>query len=63
MNTTRIINQKPDITDDDLLSTNTFIPSIEQTKDLSEYDKQNFRTYYENIKNVIYCICIGHIFM
>ena len=50
MNTTRIINQKPDITDDDLLSTNTFIPSIEQTKDLSEYDKQNFRTYYENIK-------------
>jgi hypothetical protein len=52
MNTTRIINQKPqlDIDPIDLLSTNVFVPSNEQTEDLSDYQKESFRTYLENTR-------------
>lgn len=49
-NTTRIVNQPPkeDISPEDFLSTNAFIPSIDQTRDLSIEQKNSFRNYMEN---------------
>ena len=48
-NTTRIVNQPPkeDITPEDFLATNAFIPSIDQTKDLTVDQKNSFRNYIE----------------
>jgi hypothetical protein len=53
MNTTRVIDQPPnlDINPDNLLSTNMYIPSItSQKEDLSQYQKDSFRQYIENSK-------------
>lgn len=55
MNTTRVINQPPnqDINPEDMLSTNVFIPSVDNsTEDLTRFQKESFRQYIEkNIKN------------
>lgn len=49
MNTSRVINQKPqeDIAPEDILSTNAFIPMIDSSKDLSIEQKNSFRNYIE----------------
>lgn len=51
MNTTRVINQPPnvDINPEDLLSTNVFIPSVSNSnEDLTKFQKESFRQYIEN---------------
>lgn len=49
MNTTRVINQPPkeDIAPEDFLYTNAFIPTIDNTQELSVEQKNSFRNYIE----------------
>jgi hypothetical protein len=49
MNTTRIINQKPntDITPEDIMFTNQFIPTINSANEITNEQKEQFRRYME----------------
>ena len=48
-NTSRVINNKPNkrVSPEDILSTNVYIPSFRETKELTNVEKTNFREYIE----------------
>lgn len=48
-NTSRVINNKPNkkISPEDILSTNVYIPSFRETKQVTNVEKNNFREYIE----------------